>query len=147
ILSDMATETSDTFIKVPGGRVFVRQWRGADGGRTPILLLHESLGAVALWKDFPARLAAVTGRTVIAYDRLGFGRSSPRQRRPSFGFIDDEADIQFPALADALGLECCVPLGHSVGGIMALYIAAQWPGRCPAVVTESAQAFIEEKTL
>lgn len=143
----MADNTSESFLPVPGGQVFVRQWHTDDGGKCPIMLVHESLGCVGLWKGFPARLAAATGKTVIAYDRLGFGKSSPRTAPPSFDFIDDEAQIQFPALIDALGLAGCILLGHSVGGCMALRIAAQRPDCCRAVVTESAQAFVEDRTL
>lgn len=143
----MAIETSDSFLPVPGGRVFARQWHADDRAGTPIVLLHESLGSVGLWKTFPTRLAAATGRTVIAYDRLGFGQSTPRTAPPSFDFIDEEAETHFPAVARALGIDGCVLFGHSVGGIMALRIAAQRPGCCRAVITESAQARIEDRTL
>jgi pimeloyl-ACP methyl ester carboxylesterase len=98
------------------------------------------------WRDFPQALAMATGREVIAYDRLGFGRSSARSGLPSMGFIAEEGTLHFPALRDALGLSRYALFGHSVGGAMALAIAAN-DRRCEAVVTESAQAFVEERTL
>jgi len=139
----------DSFIEVPGGRVFARQWRYASGAVdvAPIVLLHDSLGCVDLWRDFPQALAAVTGRNVVAYDRLGFGRSSERRARPSIDFIDEEAQGCFPAIQQALGLGRFSVFGHSVGGAMALRIAASQSEACQEVISESAQAFVEPRTL
>lgn len=138
----------DTEVDLGGGRVFVRQWSPASAiSDTPVVLLHDSLGCVELWRDFPAALAARLGRRVLAYDRAGFGRSSSRSDPPSLDFILDEARDRFPALRDALGLERYGLLGHSVGGAIAVVIAALDPGRCAFVVTESAQAFVEARTL
>ena len=130
-------------LKVPGGQVYVRRWSGGDWG-APIVLLHDSLGSVEQWRAFPELLAAATRRDVIAYDRLGFGRSTARVGLPSITFVEDEADV-FAALREALGLSRFVLFGHSVGGAMALAIAAS--PDCEAVVTESAQAFVEARTL
>ncbi len=135
----------DNAIAIPGGRIFVRRWAGG-GERAPIVLLHDSLGSVEQWREFPQALARATHRDVIAYDRLGFGRSDARAARPSRDFIEEEATVYFPALADALGLARFVLFGHSVGGAMALAIAAL-DTRCEAVITESAQAFVESRTL
>ncbi|MCJ9712629.1 alpha/beta hydrolase, partial [Bordetella hinzii] len=73
--------TQDDFIETDQGRLYARRWRAADTGLPPVVLLHDSLGCVALWRDFPQRLAEATGREVIAYDRLGFGRSDPHPGR------------------------------------------------------------------
>lgn len=135
----------DSRIEVPGGEVFLRRWPGGPGA--PILLLHDSLGSVEQWRDFPARLAETTGRGVAAYDRLGFGKSSPRPTRPSPRFIEEEAEVFFPTLLRALDVPRVALFGHSVGGAMALAIAAAHGGACEAVVSESAQAFVEERTL
>ena len=78
----------DHWIPHPGGRLFAREWPvvDADPG-PPLVLLHDSLGSVALWRDFPALLARDTGRRVVAYDRAGFGASDARTARPSFDFV------------------------------------------------------------
>ena len=136
----------DSLIEVPGGRVFVRRW-GEPTGRPPLVLLHDSLGSVEQWRDFPQLLGRATARQVLAYDRLGFGRSTPRADHPSVGFIREEASTFFPALTQSLGLARFALFGHSVGGAMALVIAATQGGACEAVVTEAAQAFIEPRTL
>ncbi|MCS7059322.1 MAG: alpha/beta fold hydrolase [Meiothermus sp.] len=138
---------SDHRARVPGGQVFARQWAVGESRKAPIVLLHDSLGSVELWRGFPAALAQATGRTVWAYDRLGFGRSSPREEPPSVDFILEEAQLYFPVIAAQLGLQEYALFGHSVGGAMALCIAAHQPDRCRAVIAEAAQAFVEERTL
>lgn len=98
-------------------------------------------------RSFPQALAASTQRHVIAYDRLGFGQSSVRTHPATARFIDEEAHVYLPALVAALGLRQYLLLGHSVGGGMALVAAATAANQCTAVITESAQAFVQEQTL
>src|SRR3569832_1075218 len=114
----------DSMVDVPGGRVFTRSWNTESSNAAAIFLLHDSLGCVELWREFPAALAKATARRVIAYDRLGFGRSQPLTKRPTVNFISDEADSIFPALRQQLSLDQFVLFGHSVGGAMARAIAA-----------------------
>lgn len=137
----------ERFVVIPGGRLFVRQWRPTRADKAPLILLHDSLGSVAQWRDFPAALALRLQRPVIAYDRLGFGQSSRQHESAKASFIDDEARLYLPALVQALGLSRYLLFGHSVGSAMAL-VAASLPGSgCLALVSESAQAFVEERTL
>ena len=138
---------TDLWVDVPGGKVFTRSWKGESSDSAPIILMHDSLGSVELWRDFPAALAEATGRAVIAYDRLGFGKSAPLTQRPSVQFISEEADVIFPALRQQLVIDRCVLFGHSVGGAMALASAALHGEGCEAVITESAQSFVEPLTL
>lgn len=137
-------------VDLPGGTLFVRRWFPARRAATvgaPLLLLHDSLGSVAQWRDFPQALADQSDRPVIAYDRLGFGQSSPRTGRPSLRFIEEEAEVVFPRLREALGLARVALLGHSVGGAMALATAARHPDAVEAVISIAAQAFVEARTL
>ena len=113
----------------------------------PIVLLHDSLGCVELWRDFPAELSAATGRRVVAYDRLGFGRSDARAEPPALDFIADEAKTCFPLVREQLGFRRFIAFGHSVGGGMAVHCAAEFAADCEALITESAQAFPEDRTL
>ena len=139
----------DHWIHLPAGRLFVREWPGADAADAPppLVLLHDSLGSVELWRDFPARLREATGRRVIAYDRAGFGRSDARTEPPSFDFVAEEATTWFPRLREALGVDRFALLGHSVGGGMAVHIAAHHADACTALATIAAQAFVEARTL
>lgn len=142
-----AVAVVETHVKVSMGEVFVRQWSPPESAATPLLLLHDSLGSVAQWRAFPQLLAQHLGRRVIAYDRLGFGQSTPRQGAIGDDFIVVEALSVLPQLLDALEVDACIPLGHSVGGAMAIQLAARHPQRCPAVITESAQPYVEDLTL
>ena len=144
----LPVEIEDRRVATAHGEVFVRRWRPAeDGARAPLILLHDSLGCVELWRDFPGLLAQRLQRPVLAYDRLGFGQSSARGAIPGADSIDEEAQRDFPALRAALGIDRFALFGHSVGGGMALSIAAHAGDACLAVVSESAQAFVEPRTL
>jgi len=142
--------TTDHWITTPGGRLFARSWTppGRAAGTGPaIVLLHDSLGSVALWRDFPEKLASATGLAVTAYDRLGFGRSDPHPGHLPPGFIHGETTTGLLPLCEQLRLQGIIPFGHSVGGAMAVGAAAQLPARCLAVITEAAQAFVEDRTI
>ena len=110
-------------VAVPGGRVEVLDLPGAPD-RAPLLFLHEGLGSVGLWRGFPERVAAATGRRAVAYSRLGHGASDapPRPRTPSS--MHEEAATVVPALREALGLRAPVLVGHSDGASIALLHAA-----------------------
>lgn len=135
-------------IQTPHGSLHVQSWTPPVPQRAPsLILLHDSLGSVALWRDFPERLAQATGRQVIAYDRLGFGQSDARHDRLPTSFVRDEAHGDFAAVVRHFGLEQFVVLGHSVGGGMGVCVAAAYPQACVGLVTISAQAFVESVTL
>lgn len=145
---------NDVWVEHPRGKIFARIWTPARPATpaplhsaAPIVLFHDSLGCVDLWRDFPARLSAASGRDVIAYDRLGFGRSDPRHDQLSLDFIAEEAHTCFPAIRERFGLQGFVAFGHSVGGGMAVHCAADYPAACEALITESAQTFLEDRTL
>ena len=86
---------------VAGRRIDAVELPG-DAGRRPLVLLHEGLGSAGLWRDFPARLNAATGRRVLAFSRFGHGRSDPpaEPRTPAF-FHDEALDVLPELLAPA----------------------------------------------
>lgn len=143
--------TKELWVNHPRGRIYVRTVDPASelpkSAASPIVLLHDSLGCVELWRDFPASLANATGRRVIVYDRLGFGRSDPRSGQLSREFVAEEAETFFPVIREQLELDRFVLFGHSVGGGMALHCAAKFGSACDAVISESAQAFVEDRTI
>lgn len=145
-----APHTDEMWVTTAHGRLYAKRWEPAAeqaGEQAPIVLFHDSLGCVALWRDFPERLAAATGRPVIAYDRLGFGRSDRHPGRLAADFVRTEAHEGFQWLRQALGFGDFVAFGHSVGGGMAVACAAAHPDDCRGLVTESAQAFVEDRTI
>lgn len=145
--SFVTTETA--WIETPFGSLFARRWFPAVSRpyAPTIVLFHDSLGSVELWRDFPEQLCERTGLAVVAYDRLGFGQSAPCPGALPLNFIADEADRFFPLLREALGIGAFIAFGHSVGGAMASVCAARYGDDCRALITESAQAFVEDRTL
>lgn len=138
----------DISIQGHAGRLFVRIWSSEepDAG-PPIILFHDSLGCVELWRNFPAELCAKTGRRVIAYDRLGFGRSDAYPGKLPLDFVAKEAEADFAAVLQRLAIGRFVLFGHSVGGGIAVNCAARFGAACVALITESAQAFVEDRTV
>ena len=138
-------------LEVPGGRLHAKTWCPEHRAHPPLILLHDSLGSVETWREFPLRLAEKTNRLVLAYDRLGFGHSSASMAPPPWDFIRKEGETFlthiFRFLRNEFHEEVVSLFGHSVGGAMALLAAAAHPDRVERVITESAQAFIEERTL
>lgn len=143
---------TDQFVAHPQGRIFTRRWAAPQtrACASPIVLLHDSLGCVELWRDFPAQLCLATGRPVIAYDRLGFGHSDSRPELPSLDFVAEEARLYFAEICRQLDVRAFVAMGHSVGGGMAIECAAAFGSgalRCEALITLAAQVYPEERTL
>lgn len=116
-------------------------------GRPGILLLHEGLGSVSMWRDFPQRLASATGCRVVAYSRRGFGRSEPRTGPYGLRFMHDEALEVVPALRARLGLTRPLLIGHSTGASMALIHAGadRWP--VAGIVAIAPITFVEASNL
>jgi pimeloyl-ACP methyl ester carboxylesterase len=134
-------------ITVPGGSLYAKSWIPASRPvRTPLILFHDSIGCVDMWRQFPLALARALERPVFAYDRLGYGRSSARDDLPSLGFVAKEADGPVAALKEQLKIGSFIALGHSVGGAMAVHAAVRFPKACQLIITEASQAFVEDKT-
>jgi pimeloyl-ACP methyl ester carboxylesterase len=95
--------------------------RVAGSGFAPtIVLLHEGLGSISMWRDFPGQVAEATGHDVLVYSRQGYGRSSPLVAPRSVRFMHDEALVVLPEILDALDVRRPILLGHSDGGSIAL---------------------------
>jgi len=99
-----------------------------------------------MWRDFPARLAAATGRSVIAWSRRGYGRSEPLPVPRDPDYMHKEADA-VSALLDALGIERAVLFGHSDGGSIALIVAARAPERVASLILEAPHVYVEQLTV
>jgi len=108
---------------------------------------HDSLGSVTLWRDLPERLAIATGRVVIAYDRLGFGRSDPHPGRLGKDLAEAEAREDVTRIIEAFNLPHFIAFGHSIGGGISITSAALHPTRCVGLITVAAQVYAEPYTL
>jgi pimeloyl-ACP methyl ester carboxylesterase len=113
----------------------------------PLVLLHEGLGSVGMWRDFPLALAERTGRTVIVYSRYGYGESDVLQEPREPDYMHHEARVVLPAFLETLGIERPVLFGHSDGASIALLCAAAFPDRVHALVLEAPHVFVEDLTV
>jgi pimeloyl-ACP methyl ester carboxylesterase len=113
--------------------------------RAALVLLHEGLGSVGLWRQFPWLLQTVTGRRLIAFSRYGHGRSAapPRPRTPAF--FHQEALEVLPPLLEQLGATEPVLVGHSDGASIALIHGAHQP--VGGLVLMAPHVFVEEATV
>ena len=116
-------------------------------GASPVVFLHDALGAVSLWRDLPDRLCADLRREGLAFDRLGHGRSDPWPVPPDHRFLEVEATRRLPEVLRQAGIERPVLFGHSDGGSIALLFAAAFPGAPAAVVSIAAHVMVEEVTV
>ena len=113
-----------------------------------LVLLHEGLGCVALWKDFPALLRDATGLPVFVYSRAGYGGSSPITLPRPLDFHTREALEMLPAVLDAAGLTDTVLIGHSDGATIALvYAGVTQDPRVRALVAMAPHVFCEAQTV
>src|SRR5947207_15442583 len=109
------------------GRSLAYEWIGeARPGSPTLVFLHEGLGSIRQWRDFPAKVAAATGCRALVYDRYGYGQSDVLQEaRRTVRFMHDEALQTLPELLDALGVEAPLLIGHSEGASIALIHAVE----------------------
>ena len=101
-------------------------------GDPPLVLLHEGLGSLSAWRDFPAALAAATGRRVFVYSRPGYGHSPPLPPPWPLDFMEREAK-RLPKVIEQVGLERAILVGHSDGASIAL-LAADAARSCEAKI-------------
>ena len=136
-------------VLVDGARLEARWWHppASRPDAPPLVLLHEGLGSVSTWRDFPATLATHTGRAVFAYSRRGHGQSDARGAGLDVRFMHREADDVLPRVLDAARIARAVLVGHSDGGSIALLAAARWPDRIAALVLEAPHVFVEAQSV
>jgi pimeloyl-ACP methyl ester carboxylesterase len=134
---------TQSFIDVDGARLEVRRWPGRP---LPILMLHEGLGSVSMWRDFPEQLAAATGHEVICWSRQGYGSSDPQSESFEPVYMHRESEL-LPEIMRALGLEVAHFFGHSDGGSIALISASRFPHLVATLILEAPHVFVEEVTV
>jgi pimeloyl-ACP methyl ester carboxylesterase len=116
-------------------------------GAPLLVFLHEGLGSLSMWRDFPAALCDATGSRGLVYSRPGYGRSTPRDGSEAWGldFMHRQAHEVLPALLDALRTDAPVWLfGHSDGGSIALLFAARFPERTAGTVVLAPHIVVED---
>ena len=131
-----------TRIELERGRLEVLD---LPGDAPAVVLLHEGLGSVRLWREFPAALAEATGMRVVAFSRFGHGDSAPPPRPRTPRFMHEEAHEVLPAVLRAMDIDEPLLVGHSDGASIALIHASAHPVR--GVVAIAPHVFVEEMCL
>ena len=116
----------------------------------PVVFLHEGLGSVSMWREWPAEVGRATGRAVVTYSRRGYGQSDPVPEVRTTGrlppdYLHREAWEVLPALLEQLGLVQPVLLGHSDGASIALLHAARFPVR--ACIAMAPHVMVEDQSI
>lgn len=124
------------------GRDIEFSWVGPEAAAATLVMLHEGLGSVSMWRDFPRALAERTRCRVLAYSRHGYGQSARLQGPRAVSYMHDEALIVLPELLGKLGIERPILFGHSDGGSIALIHASAHP--VAGVVALAPHVFVED---
>ncbi|WP_234085668.1 alpha/beta fold hydrolase [Azonexus sp. R2A61] len=138
---------SASHVTVRGLRLEVLDIPASRPGRPPLVLLHEGLGCIALWRDFPQRLAAATGCRVLVWSRPGYGDSDPWPDARTPRYMHREGQEMLPAFLAATGVDRPILIGHSDGGSIALIHAAAHPQTPLGLVVMAPHEFVEPETL
>ncbi len=133
------------YIEIDGKRLET-EWHGPPPSEAlTLVFLHEGLGCVAMWRDFPARLAEATGCGALVFSRLGYGRSDACSLPRPISFMHEEGLNVMPAFLDAAGIKACILIGHSDGGSIGIIYAGGTPALpLKGLITEAAHVFCED---
>lgn len=141
----MSAPTATGRLSIDGAMLEYAFWGPHPEDAPTLVLLHEGLGCVAIWRDFPERLVETTGYGVFAYSRAGYGGSDPCALPRPLSYLEDEARGPLPLALDAIGLRRGVLVGHSDGGtIAALYAGMHDDPRLAGIAVMAPHFFTEE---
>lgn len=109
-----------------------------------IVFLHEGLGSVSMWRDFPQKVADATGCEAVVYSRAGYGRSDPAVLPRAVSYMHDEGLAVLPAVLSGLGLESPILFGHSDGGSISLLCAGGTETPLAGVIVMAPHVLVED---
>jgi pimeloyl-ACP methyl ester carboxylesterase len=126
------------------------QWIGVRNSAQPVVVfLHEGLGSIAMWKDFPEKFCLRNGFTGLVFSRYGYGQSTPRppEERWPVSFMHAQAHEVLPAIFSHFGLSRPWLFGHSDGASIALLYAARHSENLSGIVVVAPHIFVEDLTI
>ena len=121
--------------------------RASNADAPVIVFLHEGLGSLAMWKDFPAKVAAATGCHALVYSRYGYGQSEPLQASRRVDFMHDEALKSLPELLDKLNIDRPILFGHSDGASIAIVCAGESGRPVAGLILMAPHVMVEDITV
>jgi pimeloyl-ACP methyl ester carboxylesterase len=144
-MARMTTLADQGFLELGTMRLEYRMTGPGPDAAPTIVMLHEGLGCVGLWGDFPDRLAKATGAGVFVYSRAGYGKSSPVTLPRPLTFMHEEGRDVLPALLDAIGFRRGLLVGHSDGAsIAAIYAGSVQDHRVRGLALIAPHFFTED---
>lgn len=145
----MSISWSEKFLELPDGQVIHAQHgiHPEGTGRPTLVFLHEALGHIRMWKDFPEKLGERLGCNVFVNERLGYGESSPITLPRADDYLVPEGEQRLGETLDAADIDKVILIGHSDGGTIALIGAATLQTRVVAMITEAAHLYADHLTL
>ena len=139
------------YVEAAGHRLFAERIhpgkQDLSGGSPTIIFLHEGLGSIGQWRDFPSAVCLMTGLDGLVYDRWGYGKSDPVSLPRHVRYLHDEALTTLPEVLKKCEVEEAILVGHSDGGTIALIYAAVHPKLVLGIATEAAHVFVEDVTV
>ena len=140
-----ASETA--FALLDGHRIEYSRFKARDKKLAPVIFLHEGLGSVTMWHDFPAMTAATTGAEVIVFSRRGYGKSSRLADPHDISYMHHEAEFVLPRLLNFWQVSAPILIGHSDGASIALIYAADPGSNVTGIFLMAPHYFVEEKCI
>jgi pimeloyl-ACP methyl ester carboxylesterase len=138
---------NDAFL-IDGCHIEVARYGAAPDKAPTLVLMHEGLGCVSMWRDFPARLAERTGYGVFAYSRAGYGNSDPVPVPRALDYMHVEALEVLPRVLDAAGIRKAILVGHSDGASIAtIYAGGRQDFRVRGLVLLAPHFFVEDVSI
>ncbi len=126
------------------GRELEIETIGGSKSAPALVFLHEGLGSLGLWRDFPSMLAERTGCAALVYSRYGNGFSQPLAEARTPAYMYEEALTTLPALLEAQGIHDAILFGHSDGASIAVIFAAEHPQIVRGAILEAPHLFVED---
>jgi pimeloyl-ACP methyl ester carboxylesterase len=137
-------------VRISGTKLRVKSIRIQPDGiidKSPTLVfLHEGLGCIEIWRDFPETICTVTGCSGLVYDRKGYGGSENIEESWPVDYLQKESLIYLPQLLKECNIDDAILIGHSDGGTIALILAAH-SNIIRGIITEAAHIFVEQITI
>jgi pimeloyl-ACP methyl ester carboxylesterase len=135
------------YVSIDGVRLEYA-WHGPSPAHAPTMVfLHEGLGSISLWRNFPDELCSRLGCGALVYSRCGHGHSDALTAPHRVGFMHDEATAVLPRLLDVFEVRRPIVVGHSDGASIALINAGSGAGDPCALLLEAPHLFVEDVTV
>jgi pimeloyl-ACP methyl ester carboxylesterase len=144
-MSDPST-IAESYL-IDGKRLEAVRIKACQSHLPTIVMLHEGLGSIAHWKDFPLRLAKETGAAVFVYSRYGHGQSDPFREPQPVSYMHHQAQTVLPEILEKARIARPILLGHSDGASIAILYAGMFPDSPTALVLEAPHVFVEDLTV